>query len=496
MASRDREAKLRKLFRDITASNRKIKSVSDAKLFFESVAVHGIPATCVELIVTSKAGLEAVRAATRSDLNPTFLKEQVLSFVVFLSDESVKALANGQFLRQILKTIVDPPTVWNALLDLLKSRALDPGSLKTLSWLTLELLEVDQDFAIDIYKDAELILAEAGLLHAEQHELRELGYRIEKRLNTRKKASIVDEGLMSTAGGRHDNDFADFRKIAIYPTTDEVLSTATPFYRTADDVFGCSVDSRASIHLDNQFRLLREDMLAELRDDLRIASGKKKGRVSASKFSGLTPIGLEHGNDKRSRKCSIVVECAVGLEVLHKISPGKRKKYLQENRNLLKHQAFGALCVEATVVAFAFIDRDIDLLVRSLPAISLVFADAQALKRALRAFKLSDKVFFMLVDTPVFAYEPVLRGLKSLDGLPFPEALLNPEAADLTYQPQIAICAFAIELKSLIPTSKGTVHVERYDVDLEESQRDSVVNALQNTVSLIQGPPGRQALIS
>ncbi len=30
-------------------------------------------------------------------------------------------------------------------------------------------------------------------------------------------------------GGRHDNDFVNFREIAIYPTGDELLSTLRPF---------------------------------------------------------------------------------------------------------------------------------------------------------------------------------------------------------------------------------------------------------------------------
>lgn len=39
-------------------------------------------------------------------------------------------------------------------------------------------------------------------------------------------------------------------------------------------------ETRIAAHLENQFRLLREDMLSELRDDIQIARGQKKGRCS------------------------------------------------------------------------------------------------------------------------------------------------------------------------------------------------------------------------
>ena len=37
-------------------------------------------------------------------------------------------------------------------------------------------------------------------------------------------------------------------------------------------------EKRVAVHLDNQFRLLREDMLAELRNDLQISLKKKQGK--------------------------------------------------------------------------------------------------------------------------------------------------------------------------------------------------------------------------
>lgn len=52
---------------------------------------------------------------------------------------------------------------------------------------------------------------------------------------------------------------------------DEIRSTEEPFLQRLDDVFATPDESRARSYRDWLFRLLREDMLTELREDLRVA---------------------------------------------------------------------------------------------------------------------------------------------------------------------------------------------------------------------------------
>lgn len=110
--------------------------------------------------------------------------------------------------------------------------------------------------------------------------------------------------------------------------------------------------------------------------------------------------------------------------------------------------------------------------------------------RGLFTLKVRHDAYFMLVDTPVFAYEPVLKGLKMLKGLPFDEALVNPSSANLEYDPGGELQALITKLRSLSMDENGTMELERGGVKLDKSQRDSVVNALSQSVSIIQGPPG------
>ncbi|KAJ7857559.1 hypothetical protein B0H13DRAFT_1158865 [Mycena leptocephala] len=88
---------------------------------------------------------------------------------------------------------------------------------------------------------------------------------------------VVDRST-SAPGGRHDNDHSDFRKIAIFPTADEIACTESPFLRFAaaldeDEI----VTNRVGVYLDHLYRILREDMLYELREEMQLMSGKQKG---------------------------------------------------------------------------------------------------------------------------------------------------------------------------------------------------------------------------
>lgn len=149
------------------------------------------------------------------------------------------------------------------------------------------------------------------LIESESHAIRTYGHKIQHILLTRSVALPCQHGI--TPGGRHDNDFEDFRQIAIFPTADEFLSTDKPFYRRADAISDAELDNRAAMHLDNQFRLLREDMLAELREDLQVATRKKKGKRPASILTDLSAVGLFLGEDKRRRPVALAVTCGSGL---------------------------------------------------------------------------------------------------------------------------------------------------------------------------------------
>ena len=235
-------------------------------------------------------------------------------------------MCNGQFLEQLLLLIVEPPTLWKALTASYNGRSLAQDSVHAFAWLLLELMSLSTSCEVDVLQDAQSVAADGFLLISPSHEIRTLGYKIHNVLLTKSSTMPVDPE--SAPGGRHDNDFADFRKIAIYPTADELLSTEKPFYRRADAVAEAHPEHRVAMHLDNHFRLLREDMLAELRNDLQIARGQKKGRRSALVLRNLSAVGISCGDEKRWKPCALAVQCGSGLEQLTALSPSQRKEFL------------------------------------------------------------------------------------------------------------------------------------------------------------------------
>lgn len=503
MASNIRQTRLKAVFKAIVFGERQVNNSHDAQLFLEAVRSQELPSACVEMIVSHPPGLDAVRNSVRSNLSETFIVSHTLPFLEYLSDPGIKSLADGELLAQLLVVIANPPTLWKALVNLFNGHQLPPDRVHPFAWLALELLSLPQNAEVDVLEEVQAIIQDKSLLKSEDHAARELGYRIEKVLQLRSssKPSMQPNG----PGGRHDNDSDTFRKIAIYPTTDEFLSTQQPFYRTAFEVTESPVEKRPAIHLDNQFRLLREDMLAELREDLQVAMDVKKAKQSLLTIGKLQPVALSlteinlSGKGPRYKPCTLLLRCYHGLGFLNKMTPEKLNKYLKDNPRFLKHQSFGALTRGKEVIAFAFIDRDRnnELLHQTPPAVCLQFTDPSSFKRALLALKLpnaQDVVQFKLVDTPVFAYEPVLAGLQAIAELPLQDLLINPSGTSSAFVglPQLQPLVSALQsARSKMVTEKAEAVYIGKSITVDLAQLDSILHALTKPITLIQGPPGK-----
>ncbi|KAH8646473.1 P-loop containing nucleoside triphosphate hydrolase protein [Tricladium varicosporioides] len=332
---------------------------------------------------------------------------------------------------------------------------------------------------LDSIKDSSIIKI---IITAESHETRAYGYRIEKLLQVK---SSPNPGKISFGpGGRHDNDFADFRQICIYPTTDEFLCNEQPYYLRSKEVEEIPETERAMAHLDNQFRLLREDMLGELRNGLQVALGKKKGRGLGISLGNISIAGLHMEEDE---PC-LALHCRSGLEKMVRLDANGRKKFLMDSKNYLKHQSFGALLSDNDIYGFAHVNRKIDLLLRDPPEVLLQFPDDI---RAVVALKTSRDLRFTLVTTPVFAYEPILESLKKMMELPLDQNLLSPMTHNEIFQPLPSLKSIADRILTRVNTEGSVViWTSRQRVELDESQARSVVNALTKPVSVIRGPPG------
>jgi hypothetical protein len=488
--SAGRAGKLATLFRGVLNGKRPIRSAKDAELFFEAARGQPTPSSCIETILASNHGLDALRLAARIDLSVSFICTQTLHFLAYLEDDQLKLLAEGHILQKALVVFAKPPTLWNELVVAARNGALDEESFRVFSWFCFELLALPETEDVNIFADVSSISQSKRFIEASSPETRKIGYKIQHLLQLR-SSPTTDATDGYAPGGRHDNDFADFRKVAVYPTTDEFLSNEKPFYRRAREVFEVDMAERAAVHLDNTYRLTREDLLGELRSGWQIAQGRKSGRRSALTLRKLELAFLELGNEKVRKKCSLALRCSAGLEELTKKQEGSRKKWLEDNKSYLRHQSFGALYRGQEIFGFAFIERDVDGLLESPPVVILKFTDHRALRKALVALRTVQDIMFSQVDTPVFAYEPVLERLKDMKELPLQKQLLVDASMTADdFVPQVSIQRVIDRLGS--ESAKLSLQNGRVNktLRLDYSQRQSLINALSRSASVVQGPPG------
>ncbi|KAI8933540.1 hypothetical protein NX059_009277 [Plenodomus lindquistii] len=482
-AAAKRAAGLTKLFNAVIYGHRDLNSAADGTRFLEALCAQEDVSKSVECLVAAPAGVSAVAKAFRFARDSTFLNGSATSVINHLSQPSVKQLYSGQFLYRILENIVQPPTFWNTFVEAHHARILTPEGTRAFAWLLLELLCSRLEDIPDVRSVAERVTSNETLMNHEFLEVRNIGQKIKHVIGS------TDESV-DGPGGRHDNDFADYRKIKILPTPDEFAFDGEPFYRPADAIAAAEPQDRGPMHLDNQYRLLREDLLGELRTDFQIATGQKKGRKKTI-LTDLQFNGIECGPPVRRKHCLLQLQCGKDIPQLSRIrDPVARKKHVTENRNLIRHQSLGCLVSRGNLIAFATVDRDEKLLAHDPAIIVLRITDAKALGNVLMACKTASDLTFVQVDTAVFAYEPILRCLQSMIEVPLEDQLLNSShdsaEAPSGIQPTAIIDAITDrweeDLQDVLGTSKP--------VNLDLAQTRSLLTGLANKVSLIQGPPG------
>lgn len=484
--------RLRRFFVAVIDGKRAVKTTKDAKLFLEAICDQQDRSDCVEKLVAARQGLQALKVSLRSDVSSAFINESSTALLRYIADDSVRRLCSGQLLRDILIAVLEPPTFWNALQKCYDEKTLSPNGIHAFACLLVELLSSPSAFVeLNVFGIAEKALGTGGLLDSSNLDTRSLAYRIQDAV--RCKAFGVAALSATKPGGRHDNDFEDFRQIAIFPTTDELSAKEKPFYLQSDVVFETKPETRAAVHLDNQFRLLRDDMLAELRNDLQIAGGSKQSRRVSRRLKSLVFHGVDCGTPRRRKQASIALRCHQGLPEHLRMTKDQRKKYYADNRTLLKHMSFGCLMYLNKIVAFMTVDRNEDLLAEDPPVILLQVLEHSAFMKTLISLRTArqQQLEFVQVDTPFFAYEPVLKCLQEKTTLPLSNELLG-----LVEPGRLARSPFAPErIIAEIERHKGSnirdlLQLSK-DVTLDRSQTESLVAGLSQNVSLVQGPPGK-----
>lgn len=500
-----RDAKLNALFKSIIHGKRPIRLASDASLFFEAVlfmAELSSPSSVIEILLSSKSGLDALYAAVRASFKLDFLIASTLPFIRLLSDPNIKSLGDGIFLDKILGSLLKPSSVWNAILQTHLDTKLDGHDLVAFAWLCLEVVSSELPDLEQQQSDVRNIMTGPSLLDSPSHDVRTLAYRIQKMVQTRFSTGSVRQEY--GPGGRHDNDFADFRDINIFPTNDELLSKERPYLQRLDDVFATESEqtskvkgdeNRTATYLGWMYRLLREDMVCELREDLQAAMRITKGRRPPLT---LWALHLEQNGNHggRSKPYTITLRCDNGLEYLANATQAKRVQILDNPNSPFKHGALGALCLGQDIIAFGSMIKDKKAMLNGKTVFGLQLTDAQSLEKALTVLCGSSRkdLVFYVVNTPTFAYEPILKRLKELKELPLDHQLLERSTQDETLERSDKMKAVVKKLTEIYETN-GKVKLDRLvetgkSLQVGGPQLESLINGLKSPLAQIQGPPG------
>lgn len=467
-----------------------VQSTRDVQQFLQAICDFDGHALCVEKIGCSKSGLNVLRTGLRFDITITFINGALTELLAYLAVPEVKRLASGDFLKRILRQVVSPSSLWDAMIQAYQEQQLSAKAKRTFAWLLLELLAWGEDCPVQVDSIASTITKEKNFLESDDRELRTNGYRIERILQT-KASGVVSQS--SSPGGRHDNDFVDFRKIAIYPTEDELTSKDRPYYNTARTLVQIPVETRVAHHLDNQFRLLREDFLAELREDIDASSGKKKAssRRQRTRLQDLRLAGMYCGGDRSRQPCSLAISVGTGLG--HITNAPNRSMFLSDNPNILRNNSFGYFIDQGKIIAFGTVCKVESLLCEDTPVVVIRTPGNGALQKVLLTVAMSSTVEFVVIDTAVFAYEPVLRCLQSQMELPLWEQLLAAGSTVLELQSRLnsdSLFEVARQIQSSPEQDLKPLLGLSSPIKLDDSQAASLIAGLLQSVSLTQGPPG------
>ena len=492
-------AKLSKLFHFIVSGTVALTAQNNA-LFFEYITSSADPAGCVHTIINSAGGFQALRNSLTLDTSILFLNKSAARLLHVLAAPNVAAVAGGIYVQTlVLECIAQPPTVfWDAFLRAFQAGELDPNAQKSFGWLLLQLILLPADKAEPYEGIAKELSLISTLANSPHPRVRLIAAKLNHVINHSR--STPRNELLNGPGGRHDNDHADFRRISILPTADELEFTfGGAFLRQSSWLDDPTTEKDPlTTHFDNQFRLLREDMVGEMREEVQIALRKKTGKQRGIVIDGLILKGLYYrrsGNGERDSQWThwaLMFQCMTDFWQFKRRRDSKaRETYLRQNPRFLKHQSLTCLIADGAVVAFPNLVRDELLLAQSPPTLVLRFGNKKAdIINTLVRVPRAKRVQLIQINTAVFSYEPVLSVLQEKTEMPLEQELLffkhGMQLQQPCHYPERVVDAIQLDPTGDMQDVFGTPEPVR----LGEAQTDALVSALSQRVALIQGPPG------
>ena len=298
--------------------------------------------------------------------------------------------------------------------------------------------------------------------------------------------TVLAAANLSVPGGRHDNDFSDYRSIEILPTAPEFASLAEPHL----PLFS-SATSDAAV-LDRQFRLLREDMLGPARE-----SQNDPRKLLRDLFYNARVQGVHSGVQRKNAANKVVVRSSEQCILFSVANPPRlwnakkkeREDFWERSRRTLPRDAL--ICLrrqnaDGNWVPIRFgtiVRREVSEMAQDYPVIGIdfIFSSIDVADTLAEIAKVAHlpKTQLLVVASSLFAYRPVLKSLQSMTEITFSSEIVH----GLPSKPPEYSSVLTVE-------NSAPVDMREQVKSLDPSQRSALDAALQNRVALLQGPPG------
>lgn len=350
-------------------------------------------------------------------------------------------------------------------------------------------------------------------------------------------AAISNEELVcwvsdkALPGGRHSNDFLNFRDVAIVPTHDELLSTGRQAWLPLASGKNSYIADKEVRLLDSNFRLLREDAVHTMKQNIlepsRVWSNariveltcgttsqggaKKGGRLQSLSFVLQFDRRAQIVDWERSRALSmgsIVVLCEDGKPV--RLGTIAVREHRKKGEWLLANggpklgvtfettEDFNENLAEMGMNShfnrkICNVDDEIMALRKNATAVKelkILSSKRESYMGKLKTYDLVE------ASQSFFTYQPILRSLQAMESVPFPDEIVHLSSypgGRPSYLPAIVrmpnVDSFN-GFKCNLDSSSSCLADMVENTSLDDSQAEAVYHALTSRVALIQGPPG------
>jgi hypothetical protein len=287
-----------------------------------------------------------------------------------------------------------------------------------------------------------------------------------------KNRSAPQSQVVTAPGGRHDNDYTDFRRIRLMPTVNELQCNVADYLPLSDDSNRHVANDEAHT-LDTQFRLLRADVMLPLRKEL---DNFKAGKTQHS----YDLHGAGFINAKISPRACVELKFRMSKKI-EDLSTTRKERFWTE-RSVLSRGSVVCLTdvLGNPLLLGRVVDRDEKRLAKD-QVIGLSFEGPDLISALSKVNQPEWKSMRIIeVSANFTSYEPMLRCLQQMDSVPFAEEVLQCKSTQQIAYPN------AYE-RSRMDTS---FRAESIAKELDTSQHEAVESALNNRMTLIQGPPG------